>query len=355
MVNSVRTLLIIAACAATGFPAVAEIQLTSCQCGSGGCGEISCAPDGCGEGCNARNKSRCKQPRTARSRKCKCTDGGQCTCCNGCDCGNGRVCNPRSTWRDFGLNWTGKCGPIGRAARRGFPGARGLKYCIDSKGSGDSGWSPPARMPVNRTHTGFGSFASYGGGQYGGAPMVYQPTDTTQLGYTYAHVPTWRRNPGMIPQTPNPSAFHARFCPRDPRSGMCLDGAAGGGCYSGDCYGGGYGSGMIIDGGYPCDMGGQIIDGGMGGGYCPASCVSTTPPQKAMAAPLVAHRPELPQTQSVARPVSFKGPNIQPVRPAVQTQRQPTRRPQQQRSARRPAPKKPGGWLGLPSLSDVNF
>lgn len=41
-------------------------------------------------------------------------------------------------------------------------------------------------------------------------PMVYTPTDTTQLGYYYQRVPTWRPNPGMIPPPPRPSDWHRR-------------------------------------------------------------------------------------------------------------------------------------------------
>lgn len=40
------------------------------------------------------------------------------------------------------------------------------------------------------------------------APMVYLPTDTTQLGYYYQHVPTWVPKPRMIPPYPYPSNFH---------------------------------------------------------------------------------------------------------------------------------------------------
>ena len=39
------------------------------------------------------------------------------------------------------------------------------------------------------------------------APMVYHPTDTTQLGYYYQHVPVWQPNPRMLPE-PNPATWH---------------------------------------------------------------------------------------------------------------------------------------------------
>ena len=44
----------------------------------------------------------------------------------------------------------------------------------------------------------------------GSYPMVYTPTDTTQLGYYYQRVPQWRPNPGMIPPRPWPSDWHRR-------------------------------------------------------------------------------------------------------------------------------------------------
>jgi len=39
-------------------------------------------------------------------------------------------------------------------------------------------------------------------------PTVYMPTDTTQLGYYYQHVPYWQPRPGMIPPPPVPSQWH---------------------------------------------------------------------------------------------------------------------------------------------------
>lgn len=40
------------------------------------------------------------------------------------------------------------------------------------------------------------------------APMVYMPTDTTQLGYYYQRVPTWIPLPHMLPPPPYPSQYH---------------------------------------------------------------------------------------------------------------------------------------------------
>lgn len=86
-----------------------------------------------------------------------------------------------------------------------------------TKGFPDKGWNPPARLPVNRDGIWYRNYwpqAWYGnpGGAFiSNSPMVYQPTDTTQLGYSYAKVPTWQAR-RMIPPTPFPSHFHARVC-----------------------------------------------------------------------------------------------------------------------------------------------
>jgi hypothetical protein len=94
-----------------------------------------------------------------------------------------------------------------------------LGRCCSTKAFPDSGWAPPARLPVNYDSTWYGNYhpqAYYGnpgGGFIANYPVVYQPTDTTQLGYYYHNVPTWQSRPGMIPPTPNPADYHTRSCP----------------------------------------------------------------------------------------------------------------------------------------------
>lgn len=44
------------------------------------------------------------------------------------------------------------------------------------------------------------------------APMVFLPTDTTQLGFYYQRVPQWQPNPGMLPPAPGPWIHHFRQC-----------------------------------------------------------------------------------------------------------------------------------------------
>lgn len=98
------------------------------------------------------------------------------------------------------------------------------------KGWPDDGFNPPARLPVNRDGIWYQNawpqawYGNSGGGFIGNAPSVYQPTDTTQLGYSYARVPTWR-NVRMIPPTPHPSAYHARMCVPRPHFGRIIDGS----------------------------------------------------------------------------------------------------------------------------------
>ena len=104
--------------------------------------------------------------------------------------------------------------------------------------SPDHGWAPPGkirsyRRPVAYTKfwpnqwTGQPNPAS--GGQV--APVVYMPTDTTQLGYYYQQVPRWLPYRGMIPPTPHPEQWHVPLC----ENGACRHGQAGGcpACQSG--------------------------------------------------------------------------------------------------------------------------
>ena len=51
----------------------------------------------------------------------------------------------------------------------------------------------------------YGAGADYSGSY---APMVYQPTDTTQLGYYYQHVPFWQPMPNRLPPRPIPAQWH---------------------------------------------------------------------------------------------------------------------------------------------------
>jgi hypothetical protein len=52
-------------------------------------------------------------------------------------------------------------------------------------------------------------------------PMVYMPTDTTQLGVYYARVPQWLPNPRMYPRPPRPDEWNRRVVMGDHAGGGC--------------------------------------------------------------------------------------------------------------------------------------
>ena len=99
------------------------------------------------------------------------------------------------------------------------PGSCAAKCCA-TKAFPDAGWNPPAHMPVNYDGAWYGTYlpqhayGTPGGGFIANYPTVYQPTDTTQLGYYYNKVPTWQSRSDMIPPVPYPGNFHARVCPQ---------------------------------------------------------------------------------------------------------------------------------------------
>ncbi len=87
--------------------------------------------------------------------------------------------------------------------------------------SADQGWSRIVKQPVRRSPVAYRRYwPSKWAGQPGfglhsnpAYPMVYMPTDTTQLGYYYQRAPQWMPNPGMIPPAPHPYDWHRRECP----------------------------------------------------------------------------------------------------------------------------------------------
>lgn len=82
------------------------------------------------------------------------------------------------------------------------------------KKSPDYGYSPPSKIPLLRRGVEYSAYYPnqwYGtGGDYcqSSAPMVYQPTDTTQLGFYYQHVPFWQPRPNFVPDRPIPADWH---------------------------------------------------------------------------------------------------------------------------------------------------
>ena len=113
--------------------------------------------------------------------------------------------------------------------------------------SPDHGFNTPTKTPLWRQPVTYQKFwpNSWAGqpGEGGGPapPMVYMPTDTTQLGYTYLQVPKWQPNLNMLPPVPRPADWH-RMNPNCGRGG-------GGGCRSGNCQMG-YVPGADQSGGY---------------------------------------------------------------------------------------------------------
>jgi hypothetical protein len=80
--------------------------------------------------------------------------------------------------------------------------------------SPDHGWAPPGKLALWRRPVAYNKyFPNHWMGYPAGPPVaplrqVYMPTDTTQLGYYYQHVPMWVPNPQMIPPAPNPNDWH---------------------------------------------------------------------------------------------------------------------------------------------------
>jgi hypothetical protein len=137
--------------------------------------------------------------------------------------------NP-SYWTFMPLPFHGCCDYCGDA---NCPGKKGLwtfpfvRWVLDPDYytvAPDYGWSPPARVPVRRQNV---TYQNYGPNAWGGAgagdsnagaagqgqpqrrPIIATPTDTTQLGYYYQHVPTWQPK-NILPVAPHPRHWHTR-------------------------------------------------------------------------------------------------------------------------------------------------
>ncbi len=85
-------------------------------------------------------------------------------------------------------------------------------YCTHSP---DHGYSIPGKWPIQRRGVEYqhlfppAYYSVYTGAPYlQAAPQVYMPTDTTQLGYYYQHVPFWQPAPQMLPPRPVPAQWH---------------------------------------------------------------------------------------------------------------------------------------------------
>jgi hypothetical protein len=196
----------------------ANAQVTSTgysQPGAACCSDASVA--GCNSGC----------PGSGDACQGWCGNNG---CNNGCDNG-GKWFGNRPT---MGLTRCNSC-PMGIGCDSSSCLTKRCGHC-GNKQYPDAGWAPPVRLPVNRDGIWYqtwlrqNAYGTPGGGYVGHYPQVYQPTDTTQMGYYYSKVPTWQKRTDRIPPVPRPSAFHTRACP-----GNCCNGGFAGGCPNGNC------------------------------------------------------------------------------------------------------------------------
>lgn len=79
-----------------------------------------------------------------------------------------------------------------------------------------TGWNAPGRIATARTWVPYWKFyPNAWTGQPTGPqvrlPVIYTPTDTTQLGYYYQHVPHWHSYANMIPPVPRPVDWHYKY------------------------------------------------------------------------------------------------------------------------------------------------
>ena len=114
------------------------------------------------------------------------------------------------------------CADANCPGKKGFWTFPAVRWALDPDYytvSPDYGWSPPAKIPVRRsnvTYTNWGpnEWGNYDGASKKRAPIIATPTDTTQLGYYYQHVPTWQPK-NILPVPPHPRHWHTRPCQPD--------------------------------------------------------------------------------------------------------------------------------------------
>lgn len=106
-------------------------------------------------------------------------------------------------------NWNGNSWGVRPLSRGvGFNGLIPCWGCQHGLAQGNAWVRPPAVWPVARTPN---TYEHYWAPQLTGQqvpavayPMIYHPTDTTQLGFSYQHVPRWGYRPEMLPPAPTP-------------------------------------------------------------------------------------------------------------------------------------------------------
>lgn len=121
-----------------------------------------------------------------------------------------------------GVGGYGTGGQYGNCPSGQCPYCRGghCKFCEHyCKHSPGYGYTPPAKYPLLRRGVQYNTYFPaqwYGaGGEFvqSSAPMVYQPTDTTQLGFYYKHAPFWQPYPNPLPERPIPAQWHITPAP----------------------------------------------------------------------------------------------------------------------------------------------
>ena len=121
--------------------------------------------------------------------------------------------------------------------------------------SPDHGFAPPAQRPIRPVAA---TYRNMYPGQWTGResgidpnfrhPMIYMPTDTTQLGYYHQRVPNWTRRAGMIPPVPHPDEWHT------PDTGCIFTGIEDAASYAlNHCETGNFVEGGIADQGMPIE------------------------------------------------------------------------------------------------------
>jgi len=87
-------------------------------------------------------------------------------------------------------------------------------------------WTPPTstflrRSPLvySRMYPGkfYGQHGPPASGPVRRYPIIAMPTDTSQLGFYYRHVPQWQPRADMLPPIPRPSRWHTRPAPPSQR------------------------------------------------------------------------------------------------------------------------------------------
>lgn len=114
------------------------------------------------------------------------------------------------------------CADANCPGKKGFWTFPAVRWVLDPDYytvSPDYGWSPPGKVPIRRSNVTYQNWGpnqwnSYAGMSKKRAPIIATPTDTTQLGYYYQHVPTWQSK-NILPVPPHPRHWHTRPCQPD--------------------------------------------------------------------------------------------------------------------------------------------